>query len=146
VLLCVPCHTEYEREARKFKKQIIIKYGISVNGTGYQYDHEIAIVKRFSGTLLEHAALIPQARKEEMYQVIKDYCKKDVTTEDMKKLVETLNPHTYSEDHLKHADAIAKLVDIQEFAREWRQHFIDSMQPKFLPLHWDVNRSVYKEN
>jgi hypothetical protein len=29
-----------------------------------------------------------------------------------------------------------------EFVRGWRQHFLDTMQPKFLPAFWSVDSRV----
>ena len=32
--------------------------------------------------------------------------------------------------------------DIDAFVRGWRQHFLDSMCPRFMPPHWSVNSRV----
>ena len=35
--------------------------------------------------------------------------------------------------------------DLDDFASIWRKHFIETMDPKFMPEHWDINRRVYSE-
>ena len=31
---------------------------------------------------------------------------------------------------------------LQDFTWRWRRHFVDTMQPKFLPQHWIVEKEL----
>jgi hypothetical protein len=41
-------------------------------------------------------------------------------------------------EHGEHV--IAHTPDVQSFIRRWRDHFLRTMRPEFLPAHWDVDR------
>jgi len=34
------------------------------------------------------------------------------------------------------------LEDKEKFVQRWRQHFLDSLQPKFMPEHWSVTHPL----
>ena len=48
-------------------------------------------------------------------------------------------------DYIPHGQKVVRHVTEHEglvaFERMWRQHFLDSMEPKFLPALWSVNHS-----
>ena len=49
-------------------------------------------------------------------------------------------------DHGYHV--VSKLDDhekIVEFVRMWRQHFVDTMKPQFMPLGWSIDFRVKVE-
>ena len=67
---------------------------------------------------------------------------------EMKRIFKTDNPaDVYSLPIHKmireEIDSVAKTVvakqDIMEFTIMWRKHFIDSMDPKYLPEGWSIN-------
>ena len=31
---------------------------------------------------------------------------------------------------------------LERFVREWRSNFLETMEPRYLPAHWDVNSRV----
>ena len=39
---------------------------------------------------------------------------------------------------------IEKVKDLKEFIMEWRQFFLDSFQPKFLPKEWSVKHEIVR--
>ena len=36
---------------------------------------------------------------------------------------------------------VKKLENIKEFIVDWRRHFVETMDPKFLPEKWSINNS-----
>ena len=36
---------------------------------------------------------------------------------------------------------VSKIKDIKEFIVDWRRHFIETMDPKFLPEKWSINNN-----
>ena len=39
---------------------------------------------------------------------------------------------------------IAQMEAVQAFMRRWREHFLKTMQPKFLPRHWEVDKPALR--
>ena len=39
---------------------------------------------------------------------------------------------------------IEKVKDLKEFIMEWRQFFLDSLKPKFLPKEWSVKHEIVR--
>jgi len=35
---------------------------------------------------------------------------------------------------------ISNCNDVDLFIRNWRRHFVETMEPKYMPEYWDVSR------
>ena len=46
-------------------------------------------------------------------------------------------------EHGRHV--VARTKDLQAFIRRWREHFLRTMQPRFLPEHWNVDRPASRD-
>jgi len=139
--LCIPCHHDYEAYATERKKSLAVTYSAPVSGMGRRFDKALSVARGSAKALLERGHEIPQPRKDELIQRVRDYLQKDFTDEDLKELLDK-DPYDFG-DFIHHGKiVIAQVTDIEEFVREWRQHFIDKMSPKFLPSYWTVYRPV----
>jgi hypothetical protein len=145
--LCATCHMEYEPEAWQLKEDIARRYGVlfqpnvvikSLENGRWKAWKAASALKRFYDR-------IPPARREELYQAIREYLGKEIiSTEDIEALFgdnvcEVMNPNGSSEAIMK------KVQDLDAFIREWRQHFVDVMKPQFLPPHWSVDFKTRRE-
>ena len=45
---------------------------------------------------------------------------------------------------LEKLNALNNINELKNFIREWRQFFLDSFQPKFLPTEWSVNHEMIR--
>lgn len=47
-----------------------------------------------------------------------------------------------NKDYISHGELVVRAVkdrgELKLFQRKWRQHFVDTMQPQFLPKLWSV--------
>lgn len=145
VILCVSCHRRYEGVAFTFKGHLLTYYGMSANVNLIK--HYTKAVKA-AKTLKKHFAGLPLAIKEKLFGRISYYTNKakveDLTEEDLtqitKGLHELLEQVEYNGKHL--IESFTATEQFQEFAETWREHFLKTMQPKFMPLHWDKNRPI----
>ena len=145
--MCVDCHDEYERHADAFKKQLAAQYGVSLQGVGWYSDRELAKVIMYAKTLRNHGDKIPAAKKQTLIEPLRVYFKKDDITDEDLVYAAGLDSNVFTEEYAQHGELIVKMVgDIEEFVKTWRQHFLNSMNPKHLPAFWDVNRSIYRQN
>ena len=137
--VCIPCHEEYETHAFAFKQELGEQYGIPVEGIGSRYDKDVARVRGMSNALIKYGSQIPEERKQEMMGIILDYVKAEgIEFTGLEDFVD-LDPVNMS-DYIAHGQVVCdKVEDMAAFLSMWRQHFIDTMSPKFLPPHWDVD-------
>jgi hypothetical protein len=138
--LCIPCHRDYEDHAMKLKKEIAEKHSIPLDGKGIEYKKELAHARNAAFALVTNGDKIPPVRYEELLSRVKSYLNKEITEEDLQKLVE-VDVYDYSK-YVHHGKAVMeKIQDIEFFIKTWRQHFLDTMNPQFLPKHWTIDRS-----
>jgi hypothetical protein len=141
--MCTYCHHKYELVADILKKEIGEEYDMPVHGVGIKYDEKMAKVKSAAFAILNHGHKMPVDRLNELYKRISDYLGKEVNQEDLDSLIikETYDFKEYVH-HGKHVVSKIPLGQIEPFIKKWRQHFIDTMQPKLLPKNWSVDRPM----
>lgn len=139
--LCIPCHRSYEEHAITLKQTLAAQYSAPISGTGIKYDKELARARGAASALLANRDKMPPERQEELLVRIKHYLQKEITDFELQELVDK-DPYDFG-NYTHHGKiVIEQTVDIEEFVRNWRQHFIDKMNPQYLPSHWTVQRPV----
>lgn len=139
VILCVDCHAKYEVAADAYKVQICNDLEVDMN---IGIPTPAVLPPHFHASKAAYAILnypIPEQKKNILCEVIKNYLKKEPTHED---LVFLSNLSLKSEkrkfqNYGKYV--IEKTENLKLFCENWRKHFIDVMNPQFLPELWDVN-------
>eukprot|EP00026_Physarum_polycephalum_P006793 Phypoly_transcript_06845.p1 GENE.Phypoly_transcript_06845~~Phypoly_transcript_06845.p1 ORF type:complete len:530 (+),score=62.33 Phypoly_transcript_06845:46-1590(+) len=104
-------------------------------------DPEIIRVRSAATALLKKRDALPAERLDELHETLKKHFNKDDITVDDIKSAATIHfaKFEYHED-----EEIAKLVgdqgheEIMKFVKRWRVNFLDSLKPKKMPEHWDV--------
>lgn len=142
VLLCVPCHEEYERKADALKKIICKEHDLEITEFANQfYNYEKAPAIKSAKALIRYGDLIPDFRKEDLFRTIKNYLgKDDVSDEDLQSLSEE-GFYLLPKGFMSYGEyVVAKIENFQEFIERWRIHFLQEMNPKFMPPYWDVNK------
>lgn len=144
VLLCGDCHAEYEQEATLLKRELGRKYGAPLDA---KREH-VHLFKAYSCLT-----------KLMNYQNNHNWNKSKMIL-NMMYTIETCYPEvTYTDEDLKHLrKKVAELkkidhgklvmdniTDLQEFAEMWRSHFIDTMNPAFMPEGWSVETDIYNK-
>ncbi len=142
--LCEQCHFKYEIEAFKLKQELAVKYNIPVSGEGFRKDSSLAKAQGYAKAILNHGDKIPQDCKELLSNRIKEYLGRDVKEEDLKNLTKT-DPYDKTK-YVYHGERVVEQVgDVERFVFWWREHFLSTMNPKYMPNYWEVHRSIYKE-
>jgi hypothetical protein len=151
--LCGEHHAKYERVAWNRKGEIAEQYDAPF--------HDIDYIKRnqeggdfyawkMANALDKYSDEIPEHRKEEMRTVILNFLNKegDLTQEDMDKVLSFERPRQERDRKSPHGRKVMDQIpesDLDDFAIEWREHFLSTMKPRFLPENWDPKRRVYTE-
>jgi len=157
VLLCVGCHRLADSYNHQLKITLASEYGVPLEKTKKNDEETKALARvKSAGTALLNQSKIPNERKEVLYQTLKEYYQKsDITNEDLKQAAGLPNsvgrvPRDQRHGALVVSNLIVNEPDgsmnlkatsdkVYEFSRRWRQHFIESLQPKHMSPYWDVD-------
>lgn len=146
LLLCIGCHERYEVEAGKLKQQICKELGLDINdGAGMTYMPEVGNAVKSARALKHHGDVIPEPRKSELQDIVRKFMHREP---DEKTLDECCNIFAWCRpDGFKDYGqyVVENIGDIQEFTERWRKHFIEVMQPKYLPAHWDISKPLVRD-
>ena len=145
LLLCLACHEKYEDAANELKAEFGETFGVPLHGLRGERDQERGRAVSFARALLRHGERIPPARHEEMLRTIAEWAGKEPLTDgDIQDIARLESNADGSKiEHGEHV--IAHTEDVQEFIRRWREHFLRTMQPRFLPAQWDVDRPARRK-
>lgn len=97
-------------------------------------------MRKAAGALDRSRHTMPAARKEELLQTVREYYgKQDITDEEIKVAAGVDLPHAY----VYHGECVINnMDDLEGFVTRWRNHFIQIMNPQFLPDGWTLERSI----
>lgn len=144
--VCRKCHDDYNVFEVEFRKILAERYSIFVNkagASGPDYTRKYASAAR---ALLNETKL-PVKREDELLELLIDYLGKWPEKEDLIKLAYSLNPYL-KEGYRTVSEYIvgkSSFKELNELAKEWRAHFIETMKPEYLPPEWSVNRNLGEE-
>nr|CAB3243957.1 exonuclease 3'-5' domain-containing protein 2-like [Phallusia mammillata] len=90
---------------------------------------------------------IPEPRKSELESVVTSFFQEEICDEVIEKAC-TLETRFKNEAYIPHGEKVISTIlsehnlkGLIDFERRWRQHFLDTMQPKFLPDLWSVEHN-----
>merc|ERR1712218_357194 len=85
---------------------------------------------------------IPEFRKSELKQTLISYFNKDDLTIQDIVMASNIDPWIENENYISHGELVvnyfAQNDGILKLERMWREHFLETMCPKFLPSNWSV--------
>lgn len=141
VPLCVLCHDRYERHAMELKKSLAAQYSVPLQGIVSEDDKTLVAMKRKASALLHHHDRMSAEKIERLSEALKSYLNKDSIAHDD---LEELLAKKHNKGPLKSFGEclVEKVEDLDEFIIMWRKHFIATMEPKFMPQHWFVDRRL----
>jgi hypothetical protein len=143
MLMCIPCHRKYERVAYEFKKQLAEKYGTeSVSDMSSEARTKSYAVESAS-TLLKHGTKMPSYRIAQLQQNIKKFIKKELLTERDITEIALLRPEKKTASSYLVAQKLKTEEEIKKFIITWREHFLNTMKPKFMPDFWKSDEDAY---
>lgn len=135
LIVCVECHKAYETKANILKDEMVKNAGLEVN-------YKLTDEEKYNNLILANKDLLNK---------INNGIIKNVPLERIEQIRTIANrefKETGIEDRPHWADFIVKSVinenRLEEFIKFWRKHFLDTMQPKFLPKHWSVEHQIEK--
>jgi len=148
VPICEEHHTEYEVKARELKRKLDKEYiEVNTNDTNEVYA-KLATARSFLNCLTkkERCEKIPKERIEFMKSIVMETFNLSELPDDLTGLYESYNTEMDGTRKLHQKRygkiTVSKLGNIQGFVEMWREHFINTMQPKFMPAGWEIKRDA----
>lgn len=146
LLLCIKCHDRYEDDGDKLRAEIAQEHGVPAEGWKKWFPPDGVRFIKACFALHRHGGQIPPARRAVLEADIREYLGPKLLPS-MLELVHMARQMTREAHTTSAAEVIMKTVtDIDDFAIRWRLHFVETMKPAFLPMHWDPRRRVYSES
>lgn len=140
VPICRDCHFKYENNhATQLKNVLAEAYSSPINGT---FDSERNKALGIIRCLTQFDNQIPQDRKDFLREKLKQYLidfgiYKDnnlLDSNELEKIKAQLEVESKDQVLRTHGKVVVDRVkDINEFERMWAKHFIEKMQPKYIP-------------
>jgi hypothetical protein len=142
LLIDAELHFQYEKEANKLKDMIA-------------KDLELPTLKEYSNRLKRKAAYSGMARAilnpDILFENKIDICikfqqntKLIPTSTNLKRYLRAVKNENEMAN-LYGQIVVDKIKDLQEFSEMWRKHFVDTMNPKYLPKGWSIEKRVLRD-
>ncbi|XP_066525884.1 exonuclease 3'-5' domain-containing protein 2 isoform X2 [Hoplias malabaricus] len=159
LLLCTSCHAASNVYDGFLKQQLAEEFSAPQGceeGVRMLEDSEKRRVRSAARALLSASNNMPDSRRDELLAVVRAFfCEKEEeenteVTEEMLQSIANLETRIFNENYIPHGLKVVRayselglrgLIDLE---RRWRQHFLSSMQPRFLPPLWSVDHNHEK--
>ena len=155
VLLCIKHHKEYEDHAQAFTLEIASSYGLEQ--PVQKLSNDARTFKRISGLayVLSRADAgykgIPNERVAQIRAELEQLLGREIEGSE---LLTIAADHRVRFKGDAKVDSIGKLIsdrvnelgDHEKFIIGWRSHFVEMMEPKFLPKGWNVNFKIFHDD
>ncbi len=128
--ICIDCHEHYETIAMDFKNKLLKDAGINISNrlTEEEKWNKDILSSRKMLERINNKEIDPSIIPNERLQKFKMFANLDL---------KEVPPKTFQWDLLM--EKIVGEEKIFDFVKMWRKHFVENMNPQFLPKYWDVN-------
>ncbi|XP_075144958.1 exonuclease 3'-5' domain-containing 2 [Haematobia irritans] len=152
LLLCHPCHQLSNISDLKIRHKLSLMcdapFTQEESSIKFKEIPELKKLRSAARALLYHGDKLKDERRKELETVILDYYKEESIVE--KELLETaaeIDIKTSNENYCNHGEKVVQMFQTKfggliELEKIWRQHFLETMHPTFLPKLWDVNHNA----
>ncbi|XP_050567329.1 exonuclease 3'-5' domain-containing protein 2 isoform X2 [Cygnus atratus] len=152
LLLCTSCHAVSNYYDNHLKQQLAEEFGAPIGSEEgvRMLEDPLRRQVRSGARALLNADSLPDPRRAELLQGIKDFFNTEAVTPEMLQEAAGLETRICNESYMPHGLKVVQcfakggLRSLMQLERRWRQHFLDSMQPKYLPEQWSVDHNHTK--
>ncbi|KFW05554.1 PREDICTED: exonuclease 3'-5' domain-containing protein 2 [Eurypyga helias] len=152
LLLCTSCHAISNNYDNHLKLQLAEEFSAPINSEEdvHLLEDPLRRQVRSAARALLNADSLPDPRRAELLQIIKDFFNSEAVTPEMLQEAAGLETRICNETYMPHGRKVVQcfakggLRSLMQLERRWRQHFLDSMQPQHLPERWSVDHNHMK--
>lgn len=147
LLICLRCHSKYEPFTVRKKQEYSIKYSIPLEGEPWVHYIENKAVKAAAKALLTSRQYIPAPRIAELEQVLRSHFHTEHITPSLLEEAVALPLTSKGPGFREHGQVVVEAMseaELIDFVREWRAHFLEYAQPRFLSANWRAENDVIR--
>ncbi len=139
--LCRSCHDDYEIKSFEKRKELSAKYQVPLTGIDEDKIRRVRKARSAAHVLLNHKFQVPKERQDTLMKIVCEFLgNEEVTSDDLNKL--KMHKVEYEPDYKNFCQFVVNQINFDDFAKEWRTHFIESMKPKYMPEEWQIDRKT----
>ncbi|XP_052101833.1 exonuclease 3'-5' domain-containing protein 2-like isoform X1 [Mytilus californianus] len=146
LLLCMSCHVRSTQYDTTLRYQLAEECNAPIDmgsGTKQLSDHDLQKVRSAARALLNPKAKIPESRKMELKKTLEDfYGILDFSPEILAQAAE-IEYRVDNRDYIPHGKLVVRSIKksegLYQFQKRWRQHFVNTMKPQYLPTNWSID-------
>lgn len=146
--VCIDCHERYEKKATKLKEDIHKEYNVPLNGNPCSNKTVVAI-NGILYKLKEEGQNLSNEAIESLLKNLRKYVGYNITFEEAIVMdFHDIEANNYYEmrDSIFMDKWLVSGKSYEDFILMWRQHFIDTMKPKFMSSNWlDHYKTFFKK-
>ena len=147
LLLCVSCHHTSELHDLQLKTKLAEEYSVPLNNTKTIEDKKLRRVRSAAKALASRDKEIPKERQTVLKNIVREFLQGDEIDVEKLKALAKLGTSKENEFYVgSHGERIVKKLaengNLKDFVKMWREHFLTTMKPKFLPDYWSVDHNL----
>lgn len=135
--VCADCHQDYEKFAFDFKLILADRYSAPINGELINNKDFLKVRRMVYCLVGDILNQIPSWKIKEMKEIVKSYFSwKRVSKKRLEDIV-NLEVKIYNRTHGE--IVVSNLENLNDFIKEWREHFLSHNDCKYLPNNWSID-------
>lgn len=143
--ICVEHHEEYEDTVETYREVLVKEYGAPAGGIGGRAEPTIGRAISAAWALVRHKDKMPAWRIAELERIVKHEFGQELTEKDLRDIMWRNRWVGKSHGRLVMEQVNGCYERLNAFMVRWRKHFVETMDPQFLPEHWEPERYFYPE-
>lgn len=142
--VCRPCHDRYNVFEQDYRNYLDTRFNFVsriADPEGWKRMHRVSSAAK---ALLMHGDKLPKDREDMMLEILIDYLNAWPEREDLVRLSSLWPVRKYEKSQTigQYIAEVCSDDELNEIARGWRLHFVQTMNPQYLPPFWSINRPL----
>ncbi|XP_071089719.1 exonuclease 3'-5' domain-containing protein 2-like [Haliotis cracherodii] len=146
LILCPDCYQVSSQHDAILRQQLAHKCNAPLDsgaGSKTVTDYELQKVKAAAKALKFNREKIPQARVQELESTVMDFFEVTSLEPEIIEQASEMDVKVVNSSYVSHGKKVVMYYradnKLYEFEKMWRQHFLETMQPKHMPPFWTVD-------
>ncbi|KAI6655162.1 Exonuclease 3'-5' domain-containing protein 2 isoform X2 [Oopsacas minuta] len=151
LLLCGSCHLITSLNEDILKLRISKEYDAPIDSGASKLNSDPILykVKNAARALAQSKNPLPDERAIQYREILKDFYQVEELDEEQIREAAKIDPKNENPNYHGHGEKVVEQVmangELLEFQMRWRQHFLETMKPKFLPELWSATHNPNKD-
>ena len=147
VLLCTECHQLSNQRDAVLRYQLADTHNAPIGNASdvkVVVDGNLKVIKSAGKALDRSIAKLPAHRIEELKSILIEFFKTDDLTNELITKAATLDVAIVNDSYLPHGLKVYQYYErkgVILFEKLWRENFLNTMKPKFMPMDWSVTHN-----